>query len=245
MLIVRTFSLTGRSTASMTALLFLALTPGLAQSPAATSTPAASQPAGADSSQPACPVISSKDIPFAATLQVKVKGILDAAHQKPGKNLWLSLGRGVVFPECTMQADSAVYGHVTAASASKNPPSSQLSLLFDHVDCDGKGKKEMKLWLVGIIAPPDTSRHLHNEVPTEVSGGSRRISDAAANLDGYDAELNPGGPPNTVKPGAVVGFKDLKLEPTGGPSCSARLTSPNKNIELGMGTTLLFAVPGN
>lgn len=176
-------------------------------------------------------------------MPVKVTGMIDAAHQKAGKNLWLTVERGFQFSSCTMEANAAIYGHVTAASASKNPPSSELSLQFDHVDCAGKGKKEMKMWLVGIVGPPDGSRHMHNEVPTEVRGGSRKISDEAANLDGWDPQLNPGGPQNTVKPGGVAGYKDLKLEPQGGPSCSARLSSPNKNIELGPGTVLLFAVP--
>jgi hypothetical protein len=87
-------------------------------------------------------------------------------------------------------------------------------------------------------------RNSHDAVPAELSGSGRQISDTAAATAGHDVALNSGGAPHTVKPGVILGFKNLKLEPQGGPQCSGRLTSTDKNIQLAQGAVLLLAVPG-
>ncbi len=184
-------------------------------------------------------MLADQEIPLNATIQAKVTGLVSASHAKVGKDLWVTATYGMAFPGCSFAADSSIYGKVTGASASKNPNASELSLQFDHIDCIGHNKQAMKLYLIGVIAPPEDSGSSHDNAPTEIHG-ARQISDTAAS-SAYDAKLNPGGPAHTVKPGAVVGFKNLKLEPQGGPACSARMSSTNKNIELGPGTTLILA----
>jgi len=202
--------------------------------------PAATAPAASDASQPACAQIADTNIPLGTTIQAKVTGLINA-HLKPGKKIWVNAVNGVIYPECRLENDAAIYGTVTAASSSKNPDASELSLQFDSADCTGHSKQKLKLLLVGVLAPPGESGSLHDAVPTEVHG-ARQITDAVAETNGYDARLNPGGPPHTVHPGAVVGFKNLTLEPQGGPQCSAKMTSTNRNIELGPGTVLLLAL---
>ena len=81
---------------------------------------------------------------------------------------------------------------------------------------------------------------MHDAVPTEVNGSRRQISDALPNTNGYDAQLNPGGASRIVKPGVVVGFKNLET----GPQCSAWMTSTDNNIQVAPGAILLLAVPG-
>lgn len=218
--------------APMAAFIMISAVPGLGQNAA----PAATAP-----DQPACSTIVDKEIPIGNTIQAKASGGLNAAHMKAGKKIWITVGRGVAFPSCTMEADAAIYGEVIESSAVKSPPSSELALKFDHVDCEGKGKKEMKFWLVGVVSQSDASKHVRDDAPAEVKGGARQISDAQADTE-YDLQLNPGGSPHTVKPGTVVGIKGLTLEPQGGPSCSAKLSSTDKNIELGPSTILVLAV---
>jgi hypothetical protein len=212
----------------------------LAQSPtpaSATGQSASAAPTG----QPACVQLADEGIPLNATIQAKITGVLNSGHLKPGKDIWVNSTYGMIFPNCRFEADAAIYGRVIAASSSKNPNSSELALQFDRVDCAGHNKQSMKLFLIGVIAPPEESGSLHDSVPTEVHGGARQVSETVAGTNAYDARLNPGGAANTVKPGAVVGFKNLKLEPQGGPECSARMSSTNRSIELGPGTTLILA----
>ncbi len=193
-------------------------------------------------SQASCTPISASEIPLSTTIQAKVTGLLSAGHLKPGKEIWVKVARGVIFPGCRMATDTSIYGRITAASSSKNPAASELSIQFDRVDCTGHDKQAMKLFLIGVVAPPDDTHNMHDSVPTEVRGGSRQINDAVWGTDGLDARLNPGGAPHTVHPGIVVGIRNLKLEPQDGPECSARMTSTNRNIELAPNTVLLLAV---
>jgi hypothetical protein len=200
------------------------------------------QAAPAAAPDAACAQLPDTAIPVNTTLAVKVTGLMSSGHLKPGKSFWMKAATGVVYPSCTLEADAPVYGHVTAASSSKNPDASELAIQFDAVDCTGHSKQPMKLSIIGVIAAGDDSARMHDAAPTEVHGGGRSASGAAAASNGLDAKLNPGGPPNTIKPGAVVGLKNVKLEPQGGPSCSAKFSSTNKNIELAPDTILLLAV---
>ncbi|HEY1986367.1 MAG TPA: hypothetical protein VGG85_13200 [Terracidiphilus sp.] len=219
------------------------LLPVSAMSQSAPASPAAATPqAAADAnSLTGCVRLADEAIPLNSTIEAKVAGTMEAAHLKPGKKIWVNAVYGMVYPGCRMEPDAAIYGTVTAASSSKNPNASELSLLFDSIDCAGHAKQSMTLFLIGIIAPPEQSRSSHDAVPTEIQGGSRQISDTVAATDSYDAKLSAGGPPHTVHPGAVVGFKALTLEPQGGPQCSAKMSSSNRNIELGPGTVLVLA----
>lgn len=198
--------------------------------------------AAASEAQPVCAVLAQKDIPINTVLQARVTGLLQASRLKPGKEIWVTSATGFVYPGCQVDANAAIYGQVMSAASTKNPNSSEISLLFDKVDCTGHPKRDMQFFLVGIVAPPEDAASGHDAVPTEVHGGGRQISDAVSATNAYDARLNPGGPPHTVRPGVVVGMKKLQLDPQGGPSCSARLTSTDRNIELESGTVLLLAL---
>lgn len=196
---------------------------------------------GSDAGQAACAAVGSEAVPVNTTIRAKVTNTIDAAHLKPGKKIWVNAQYGMVYPECRLEPDAAIYGTVTAASASKNPSASELSIEFNSADCSGH-RQPLKLLLVGIVAPPDQLKNSHDAMPTELQGSARQISDTAGATDGYDARLNPGGAPNTVRPGVVVGYKNLKLEPQGGPQCSAKMTSIDRNIELAQGAVLLLAI---
>ncbi len=203
--------------------------------------PPAPAKATSEAPQPVCPAIEEGAIPVKSTIEAKVSGTLDASHQKAAKKLWVNSIYEMDFPGCHMIAGAPIYGTVTAASSSKNPDASELSLGFYAADCLGHDKRPMKLLVVGVSAPPGEQVRGHNAAPTEVQGGTRQISDTAVSTSGYDANLNAKGPSH-VSPGSVVGFKNLKLEPQGGPQCSARFTSTDHNLTLPTGTILLLIV---
>ena len=202
---------------------------------------AAQQGAGTEAGQAEpCAAISDTDIPFTTTIRAKVTNMIDAAHLKPGKKVWLNSAVGMVYPGCTLEQDAAIYGVVTSAASSKNPNASELSLEFSSADCTGHAKQPLKLLVVGVMAPPDELKNSRDAMPTEIQGGGRQVSDAASNTN---PKLNPGGSSHGIHPGIVLGFKNLKLEPQGGPQCSAKMTSTERNIELAPGAILLMVVP--
>jgi tetratricopeptide (TPR) repeat protein len=184
------------------------------------------------------------DYPLNTTIEATVQGSLDSAHLKPGKEIWVKTVSGYSFPGCSLNRDSILYGHVVAATGKKNSATPELSIAFDHGDCQGQGKKELSLRLIGLLAPPSESEYLHQVMPTEVAGGVRQISDTAAATDGYDPKLGHGSLPTTVHPGLVVGMSNLKLEPEGGPGCSSRISSADRDVELQTGVELILMMYG-
>jgi tetratricopeptide (TPR) repeat protein len=190
-----------------------------------------------------CPTLATKDIPMNQTLELKVTGTLDSAHLKPGKEIYAQVVHGLIYPGCTLDEKAVVYGHVTAVSSSRNPDSAELGLAFDHGDCEGKSKKPLPLHLIALLPPPDVGADsLHGAVPTEVAGGTRDISVTVSNTTAYDALLSEGGAPHTVHPGVIVGMPKMKLDPVGGPGCSARITSSTRSVQLGTGAELILAL---
>jgi hypothetical protein len=189
-----------------------------------------------------CPTFDAADIPLNQTLELKVTGLVDSARLKPGKEIYAQVVNGLMYPGCTLNRNSMVYGHITAASSARNPDTAELGLVFDHGDCDGQPKKPLSLLLIALLPPSDSSGSLHGAVPTEVAGGGRRISDTVADTDAYDAQLSSGGKPHTVHPGVVVGMSGVKLDPLGGPACSAKITSASRSVQLGTGAELILTL---
>jgi hypothetical protein len=187
---------------------------------------------------PECAPNETIDRPLNTAIQAKVTGLLDSAHTKPGREVTVTLVNGWADPECTLAAGAMLYGHVTSASG-KGSGKPELSLVFDHADCDGHEKKPLTLRIIGVVAAPDAYVGLHSVLPSEVAG-ARDISVMAANTATFDDNLNPGGPPNTIRPGITAGMPKMKLEPLGGPECSARFTSSEQNVRIGAGAQLLL-----
>ncbi len=194
-----------------------------------------------ETSAATCPQIENRDWPVQSTVQARVTGLLESTHLKPGQEVFVKVVYGLSYPGCLLNQEAILYGHVTAAASSKNPNSSELGLAFDHADCQGHTKQELPLRLIGAVGPSDNASMLHDATPTEVHG-ARQISDAVASTNGRDDNLSPGGPPHTVHPGIVVRMPKVKLEPQGGPGCSARFSSTDRSVQLAPGAELILIV---
>ena len=198
----------------------------------------------ANQTSPECQLADPGDRPLDTTIEARVLYTLDSSQLKPGRKIWLKSAHEWVSKECRIDQDANVYGRIVSSTSSKNPPSSELSIQFDHADCTGHPGQPLTLRLIGIAAPPDESGHSHDALPTEVAGGGRSISNAAAATGQFifDDNLNPSGPPHTVAPGIVIRMPKIKLEPVGGPGCSAKITSTEHSIRLGTGAELIFTM---
>jgi hypothetical protein len=196
---------------------------------------------GAADNEVKCQTADGRDRPISSVIEAKVTGLLDSAHLKPGKQVYVKLVNEWVDPECTLARDALLYGHVISSGSSQT--GSELSLVFDEGDCEGHAKKKISLLIISVIAAPDQYVGLHNVLPAKVAGGGRDISVVAQGMGSFmlDENLNPGGPPHTVHSGYVAGIPNLKLEPVGGAACSDRLTTTDRSVRLGVGSELLFA----
>jgi hypothetical protein len=213
-----------------------------APGPRASASPATPAPAS-ESSPDLCPHIAGTVIPYKATIQAKLQGTLDSAHLKVGKEIWVTVSNSLVFPGCTLNEGSVLYGRIKSVGPGKDANSSELSVAFDYADCVGHSKKEMPLWLIAMVAPAERLERLHEELPIEMKAGAKRnIRDVAAKGAFSDDILNPGGNPQTVKAGIVVELPKIKLEVTGGPGCSARITSTENSVLLPRNAELILLV---
>jgi hypothetical protein len=165
---------------------------------------------------------------------------LDAKHLKVGQPIQVKILRDWRAPSCALAKGTALYGHVLAATSSKNPGGSELAVVFDHGDCSGRPKQELSLRIIGVLRRDTDYAAVHSAMPTEVQGGARSISTTAASM-GAQSDEDMGGP-KSIHTGAVLGVPHLKLTPEGGPQCSAMLTSEEPNIRLGSETEFIFTM---
>ena len=202
--------------------------PQAAAPPASVPLPSAARPV-------ACAPMANIAIPSRAAIEAKVTG-LDSAHLKPNSEIWFKIARPFFYPGCSLDADSVVYAHVESVSPS------EISLAFDRADCNHHDRQPLKLRVIAIVGPPSGSHYMHEDMPTEVSGGVRQIGQAVYGTDEYDEDLNPGGPPHTIHPGVVVGIKNLTLQPTAGLNCSDKIATDGNRIQLAPGSELILAM---
>ncbi len=205
---------------------------------------AAQTPSGVSgAAQPAdkCPALNTNGFPIDGTLRVKVVGYLDSGHLKPGKDVWFETIAGEAFPGCTLNTGSAVYAKVISVSSTKKPDSSELSLSFDRADCEGHSKMPVKIALLGVWVPAANAHTVHDTTPTDMQD-SQQSSGAASGAENWGQQLNPGGEAGTIKPGVIAGVSHITLDPQGGPSCSAKLTSTKRKIRLGPSAVFFLAL---
>jgi tetratricopeptide (TPR) repeat protein len=188
----------------------------------------------------ACPRFEDRDLPTNTTIEAKVITPLDSGHLKPGKDVQLKVIHDWQSVQCTLAAGSILYGHITASESSKTPDGSKLAMVFDHGECEGHPKSEMSLKIIGLVAPPDQYVGIHSVLPAEVAGAGRQISNQI--VGEYDDNLNPGGPPHTVHPGIVFGFPKTKLDPVGGPACSAMITTSEPSVRVWSGSEFILTM---
>jgi len=185
------------------------------------------------------------DIPLNATIQAKVMGPMDSARLKVGKEIWVYVDNDVVYPGCKLNAGAAIYAHVTSATTGQGSNASELSLSFDHDDCDSRNKKGMPLRLIALLGPSENVMRIHEEIPLEMRAAKRNINDAVkvegTALDKFSLDR----PPRTLQPGTVMGIPKLKLEVEGGPGCSARISSTDRSVLLTRGMEFIFVVESN
>ena len=192
---------------------------------------AAAPVSSANDGKAACDQFQDGDHNLSSAILGGINGGLDSKHLKVGQPIQVKILRDWIAPSCALTKGAALYGHVLAATASKNPGGSELAVVFDHGDCSGRPKQELSLRIIGVVRRDTDYQAVHNAMPTEVRGGARAISDTAASM-GAESDDDTNGP-KSIHTGAVVGVPHLKLVPEGGPQCSAMLTSEEPSIRLG------------
>ena len=119
----------------------------------ASSQAAAPASSSSDGKAPACDQYSNQngDHNLSSAILGGITGGLDSKHLKVGQPIQVKILRDWIAPSCALTKGAALYGHVLAATASKNPGGSELAVVFDHGDCSGRPKQELSLRIIGVV----------------------------------------------------------------------------------------------
>ncbi|HWA93561.1 MAG TPA: tetratricopeptide repeat protein [Terracidiphilus sp.] len=205
------------------------------------------KPAAA-SEAPECAELSTAEIPLRQTIELALSSLLDSAHLKPGKKIYGKLVHGVAYPGCTLNQGAILYGQVTVASKGDKNDEAKLGLEFDRGECTSAANartvtKPLKLSVIAVLMPKDDRQeHMHDMAPVEIGGAGRQIQDAVNGTYGIDLGLNAGEKPETVHAGLVFGTEKLKLNPSGGPSCTALITSSEHSVKIGSRSEIVLSM---
>jgi hypothetical protein len=181
-----------------------------------------------------CPRYADRDWPLHQTIIATNPRALDAGALKPGTEISANVMYAVKYADCALDDNAVLYGHVTSSISSKEINKYELSVVFDHADCTDRPHAEIRLRLIGMVAPLDeATEKLRDALPRRMRsmGKANAVDEALAPPDYL---------PTPVHPGLVSRMPNFRLEPEGGPQCSARISEPDQTVELVTGTAWIF-----
>jgi hypothetical protein len=195
-------------------------------------------------------------------LQVDLVHAIDSAHAKAGDPIFAKVAVKWQGPQCNLARGAVVQGRIVAQTAhSRTSNTSQIALLFDSGQCDGRAMKPLPLTVAAVLAvDPVEDPNLYNSqslsdavgvavggivggpsgasLRGSVAGGLRSVSSAAATVELSPTEYAG---PTSVMPGQVLGIKGVKLNVGGGPEGSSVLTASGHNVRLEYRAQLILA----
>jgi hypothetical protein len=193
--------------------------------------------------EPECPPDDMTDQPFVTLITAKPTGLWDSGSLKAGESLTAKVVKEWIAPACRLDQGANLYGHVVSVAHSKHHGKAELALVFDQGDCTGHSRQALTLNVIGLLAPEDNRKALHDALPLEMHGGARRITEIVPALSfGTDFDLNPEKLPEIVHPGMVTRVPGVELALHAGPHCSVLLRSSEQNVRVGPKTQLLLTM---
>ncbi|MDE3199468.1 MAG: tetratricopeptide repeat protein [Acidobacteriota bacterium] len=200
------------------------------------------------SEAPECAELSTADMPLGDAIELSLSSSLDSAHLKPGKEIYGKVVHGLEYPGCTLNQGAVLYGKVTVASKGDKNSEAKLGFEFNRGECTNASgsktvTKPLQLAVIAVLTPKDDRQaHLHDMAPVEIGGAGRRIQDAVNADNGTDIGLNENEKPKTVHAGLVFGEAKFKLDPTGGPSCTALVQDKGSSVRIGSRSEIVLTM---
>jgi hypothetical protein len=187
---------------------------------------------------------------------------LDAGRVKTGDTVLAKVAVKWQSSQCSLREGAILKGRVVAQSVrSKTEKTSEIALLFESGQCDGRDLKPLPLTVAALLATdPNLDKNMYENQPLSdavglsvggtgggsagvgVGGGGgslRSVTAAAATV--YVSPPRYKGP-TAVMPGQVVGFRGVKLNVGGGPEGSSVLSTSGHNVRLESGAQLLLVL---
>lgn len=212
------------------------------------------------------PAGSKTQPPPITPLQVELMAPLDTARVTPETAIFAKVMTDWNDPGCMLHQGAVIEGHVTRLSRpTKDNKGSSITLAFDHADCDGQ-TRAVHFIVVAVIAVPwvDKIQTLMDTIAanegyakmdaategggsitiTQGGGISYGFSTTASGMPVSHPTFDPSNEkkplPTHVKPGDVVGLKNVSLGMGTGLEGASVLTAMKGNIRLELSSQLVL-----
>jgi hypothetical protein len=185
---------------------------------------------------------------------------LDASRIKVGDSILAKVATKWISPQCTLRQGAILTGRIVAQTAhSKTDKTSQIALLFESGQCDGRDMKPLPLSVVAVLSvdPILAASSYGNQPLSEATGlgiggsggggagvgvggggGSLRSVTTAAAIS-YNSPSKYTGP-TSVLPGQVIGVRGMKLNVGSGPEGSSILSASGHDVRLEINAQFLL-----
>src|SRR5271170_708493 len=195
-------------------------------------------------------------------VQADLVRVIEAGRIKVGDPVLAKVAVKWQSPQCTLREGAILKGRIVAQSIhSKTEKTSEIALLFESGQCDGRDMKPLPLTVAALLeADPARDKNMYENQPLSdavglglgsdpgpngVGGstsGKRSVTQAAATV--YLSPPRYKGP-TAVMPGQVVGIRGMKLNVGGGPEGSSVLSIAGHNVRLESGAQFLLVADLN
>ena len=212
---------------------------------------------------PSCLLFALVACFFEATAQERVPiqadlvRAIEAGRVKVGEAVLAKVVVKWQSPQCTLRQGAILKGRIVAQSVhSKIEKTSEIALLFDSGQCDGREMKPLLLTVAALLGsdPAQDKNQYENQPLSDAVGlglgsdpgpngtagslsGKRSVTQAAATV--YVSPPRYKGP-TAVMPGQVVGIRGMKLNVGSGPEGSSVLSISGHNVRLESGAQFLL-----
>jgi hypothetical protein len=183
---------------------------------------------------------------------------LEAGQVKVGDPVLAKVAAKWKGHQCTLRQGAILQGRVVNQSAhSRTANTSEIALLFESGQCDGRDMKPLSLTVAAVLAVDprrDPNMYENQSLSDAVGlgvgggavgaagglggGGSFRSATATASIVDLSPPRYKG--PTAVMPGQIIGIKGMKLNVGGGPEGSSVLSLSGRNVRLESGAQLML-----
>jgi hypothetical protein len=182
-------------------------------------------------------------------VQAQLVQRLDAAKALVGDSILAKVQSAWKNDSCELRAGAIIQGHVVSQKAhSKTEKTSELAILFDTGQCDGREMKPFSLTIAAVVAPPreyydvvEGMQPLSSAVGVVLNGNTqgnaspRSLMQSAATVYW---EPNRPQAPTKIMPGQVVGIPHLSIRVGQGEGGASILSASGRDVRLIPGTIL-------
>jgi hypothetical protein len=188
-------------------------------------------------------------------IQAELVKAMQAGHIKAGDPILARVEIEWKNSHCFLRKGATLKGRVIAENErTKTTRNSEIALLFESGECNGKDMKPLPLTVAAMVAPNPRDTNLFDDEQTPpladavglnlngdkigVTGnGMRSVSQAAQTVIFQPTQPKA---PQAVMPGQVVGLPDVRLSVGTGPEGSSVLTDDRHNLRLETGSQFVL-----